>query len=77
MTYPEGSLLGTALCHTLRTEHAWEGLILIHTANDEPDAVESYVAAGADGCIGKAAGDGNDALLAKVAAGYHRKYAVN
>lgn len=62
-------MLGTTLCRTLRDQQ-WEGALLLHTANDEPDSIETYLEAGADGCIGKGAKGGMRNFLAKVAAAY-------
>ena len=70
MSYRQGDVLGTALCRTLRTQHGWKGLIFLHTANDEPDAIKFYLASGVDGCIGKAAQGGLQGLLNRLATAY-------
>lgn len=56
MDYDQGTFLGTELCTELRSKHAYAGVIIILSANDEPADAEKYVAAGADNSLGKCAG---------------------
>ena len=46
---------------------------MVHTANDEPDAVLSYIDAGADGCVGKAPKGGTTTVLGQIAAAFRRR----
>ena len=73
LCYDEGDVLGTDLIRELRREHRWEGVLMIHSANDEPDAIPSYLAAGADGCIGKAPQGGMNGILADLATAFARR----
>ena len=50
--YDEGALYGTALCRQLR-QRGFRGCLVIQSANDESAAEREYLAAGADGCLGK------------------------
>ena len=45
---------------------------MVHSANDEPDAVRGYHLAGADGCVGKAP-NSVSVLIAQIASAYHRR----
>ena len=49
---------------------------MVHTANDEPDAVLSYIDAGADGCVGKAPKGGTTTVLGQIAAAFRRRGAA-
>ena len=49
---------------------------MVHTANDEPDAVLSYIHAGADGCVGKAPKGGTTTVLGQIAAAFRRRGAA-
>ena len=73
MDYDEGSIEGTTLCRRLRSEMGWDGVIIIRSANDESAAQAEYLAAGADGVMGKGMDmmASQPALLAKL---YYRRY---
>jgi CheY-like chemotaxis protein len=53
MDYDEGSLCGTDVCAALRTRHAFDGVIVVLSANDDDEAKAEYHAAGVDASIGK------------------------
>jgi hypothetical protein len=72
MDYDEGSVLGSRVCHELRMKHKWKGLLFIESANDEREAVESYLAAGADGSFGKTLKGGIQSKVEVIARAYHR-----
>ena len=70
--YNEGGFTGTALVHELR-QRGFGGLVVIQSANDEPDDRRAYVAAGADGCIGKAVKGGIPGILSELGRLWHGK----
>jgi len=77
LCYPEGSFKGADLCHELRTAHNFNAVVIIHSANDEPEATRKYIEAGADGYVSKVA-SGNtsipQAIINCVAAAHHRRF---
>ena len=52
-----GTIYGTDICRELRA-HGFLGMVVIVSANDEPEARAEYLDAGADGCFGKGVGGG-------------------
>ena len=72
--YEGGSrFLGTELTQEMR-RGGFEGLIIIHSANDELEDEHEYIAAGADGSIGKAVKGGVTATLSIIARLWHQRF---
>jgi len=71
--YDEGAFIGTDLVRELR-RHGFAGLVIIHSANDELADEQEYLAAGADGCIGKAVKGGIEAVLKVIGRLWHAKF---
>jgi len=67
MTYPGKTIHGTDICRELREERGFNGTITIISANDEPEAERSYLAAGATSSIGKGVSDGLDGFIRQLA----------
>lgn len=65
--YDEGQIFGTGLCRELR-QRGFSGVLVIQSANDELAAEREYLAAGANGCVGKALRGGPDELVKRLAA---------
>ena len=65
--YDEGSLFGTGLCRELR-QRGFSGCLVIQSANDEITAEREYLAAGANGCIGKVLRGGPEEIVSRIAA---------
>ena len=72
--YEDGSFKGSEIIAELRARH-FTGLAIIRSANDEPNAVRDYIAAGADGFIGKAVKGGHKAAVAIIRRLWHSKHA--
>ena len=53
MNYVDGDVFGTDICRILRQDFAWEGAILILSANCEASDERDYLHAGADGALEK------------------------
>jgi len=68
-SYHEGTIYGTGLCRELR-QRGFGGCLAIQSANDEAAAEREYIAAGANGCLGKVLRGGPDELLSRIAALY-------
>jgi CheY-like chemotaxis protein len=49
-------LYGTTLCRELREVHDFRGVVIIHSANDDPEAQRAAADAGADALVGKGVG---------------------
>ena len=64
--YDEGALYGTALCRQLR-QRGFSGCLVIQSANDEIAAEREYLAAGADGCLGKVLRGGPREIIQRIA----------
>jgi hypothetical protein len=69
--YDEGAIYGTGLCRELR-ERGFSGCLVIQSANDEVAAERAYLAAGADGSLGKVIRGGPDELIRCLAAFFHK-----
>ena len=54
LNYDEGCITGTDICTELRERHSYDGVIVILSANDEPEAAAEYRSAGADASLCKA-----------------------
>ena len=72
--YEEGSFKGSEIIAELRARD-FTGLAIVRSANDEPSAVHDYIAAGADGFIGKAVKGGHKAAMAIISRLWHSKHA--
>lgn len=55
--YNEGTIHGTKVCQELRAA-GFTGMVIIVSANDEPEARAQYLSAGANGSFGKGVGGG-------------------
>jgi len=64
--YHEGEVFGTELCRELR-QRGFTGVLVIQSANDEVGAEREYLAAGADGCVGKVIRGGPKELVDRLA----------
>jgi CheY-like chemotaxis protein len=73
--YHEGEIFGTSLCRELRNR-GFHGAIVIQSANDEMAAEREYLAAGANGCLGKVIRGGPTELVGKLAA-FWREASIN
>ena len=71
--YDEGSFLGTDLVKEMRSK-GFEGLIIIHSANDGVEDERDYAAAGADGCVGKAVKGGTTAILSTISQLWYQRF---
>ena len=71
--YDEGSFLGTDLVKEMRSK-GFEGLIIIHSANDGVEDEREYAAAGADGCVGKAVKGGTTAILSTISQLWYQRF---
>ena len=69
-----GSSQGTALFGELRSR-GFGGLLIIQSANDELEDERAYIAAGADGSVGKAVKGGVQTMLGVLARLWHEKFA--
>jgi len=73
LDFDAGGFSGTGLVGELRAR-GFGGLLVIQSANDEADDERIYVAAGADGSIGKAVKGGVHEMLSHLARLWHAKY---
>ena len=69
----KGAFLGTDLVREMR-HRGFGGLIFIQSANDELDDERLYIAAGADGCLGKAVKGGAQQMLCVIARHWHQRF---
>ena len=60
-------MFGTGLCRELR-QRGFSGCLVIQSANDEISAEREYLAAGANGCLGKVLRGGPEELVRRLAA---------
>jgi len=65
--YHEGAVFGTGLCRELR-QRGFCGCLVIQSANDEICAEREYLAAGANGSLGKVLRGGPEELIRRLAA---------
>jgi hypothetical protein len=72
--YEEGRFLGTGLVGELR-RRGFNGVLVIQSANDELEDEKAYVAAGADGSIGKAVKGGAQTMLSVIGRLWHARFA--
>ena len=74
--YHEGALFGTALVRELR-QRGFNGVLVIQSANDETAAEREYIAAGADGSIGKVLRGGPSEIAKRLGAFWVRRQLTN
>jgi CheY-like chemotaxis protein len=67
--FHESPVYGTEFCRELR-KRGFTGCLVIQSANDEIEAEREYLAAGANGSLGKALRGGADELLSRLAPCY-------
>ena len=73
--YDQGAFLGTDLAREMR-RRGFEGLLIIHSANDSVDDEREYLAAGADGSVGKAVKGGSAGMLAVISRLWHQRFGI-
>ena len=73
LDFKENSFKGSKIVAELRQRN-FAGLAIIQSANDEPESVTEYIAAGADGFIGKAVKGGRQAIVDRISALWHSKH---
>ncbi|KAL1499853.1 hypothetical protein AB1Y20_012536 [Prymnesium parvum] len=70
-------LLGTDLCKQLREEHAFGGVVIILSANDEDENVALAMRAGADALVGKGVNNNMGKLQTVVASLYYARFSLD
>ena len=71
--YAEGAFYGTELIKEMRARD-FDGLVIVQSANDGPEDERAYLAAGADGCLGKAIKGGAPAMLTVICRLWHQRF---
>ena len=73
LDFKENSFKGSKIVAELRQRN-FAGLAIIQSANDEPESVKEYFAAGADGFIAKAVKGGRQATVDTISELWHSKH---
>jgi len=78
LCFDEALVLGTDLSRELRVLHAFNGIIIIQSAEDDAVAHADYKTCGADGCVGKSqmrsSGKIFGGMLEQVAMAWHARH---
>jgi len=78
LCFDEALVLGTDLSRELRVLHAFKGIIIIQSAEDDAVAHAEYKTCGADGCVGKSqmrsSGKAFGGMLEQVAMAWHTRH---